>query len=425
MATKIWQPQAPSIAQVSTGSIDSVDATPANNTFTVTIGTASISVVGDTDVATTATALRAALNATDHPAFAAITWSGSTGNITGTADDSGMPFTAVLTETGAGTGAVTDFADTTANSSPYDAGDAQNWSSGTLPISTDSIVIGDTAIGLLYGLEDLSAVALVDVHILHSFTGAIGLDPSVLATNEAATTFATSGGVAAEYRPTHWKIDADRIVIGDRDGVTASAGGASRISIDNTAAGASLLQVASTRAVSGVVLPTIRYTAASSAAEVQVDYAPAGVGIACQAGDTSTVGTVCLNDTGSSSYVVIGEGTTITTYKQLGGIAQLSAAATVTGVTVDGGELDISGKDFTITTLTLNGGTVRDSHEVVTGNEWTTIALNGGSLDLRGNRRSRSYATLTVTGGSASADFSMVTGGTYTAPAGNITITAS
>src|SRR3990167_1389847 len=58
-----------------------VQATPGNNTFTVTIGGVVISVVGDTDVATTATALRAALNASTHPYFAAITWSGTAGDI--------------------------------------------------------------------------------------------------------------------------------------------------------------------------------------------------------------------------------------------------------------------------------------------------------------------------------------------------------
>ena len=97
MATKYWLGVADAVAQVGTASIDSVDGTPANNTFTVTIGGVAISAVGDTDVATTATALRASLNASTHPYFAAITWSGGTGDIIGTADTAGAPFVAALT----------------------------------------------------------------------------------------------------------------------------------------------------------------------------------------------------------------------------------------------------------------------------------------------------------------------------------------
>ena len=73
MATLYWRGDATAVAQVHTASIDSVDGTPANNTFTVTIGGVAIDAVGDTDVATTATNLRASLNASTHPYFAAIT----------------------------------------------------------------------------------------------------------------------------------------------------------------------------------------------------------------------------------------------------------------------------------------------------------------------------------------------------------------
>ena len=84
MAQVNWRGGTTAVAQVDTASIDSVDGTPANNTFFVTIGGVVISAVGDTDVATSATNLRASLNASVHPFFAAITWSGSTGDIIGT-----------------------------------------------------------------------------------------------------------------------------------------------------------------------------------------------------------------------------------------------------------------------------------------------------------------------------------------------------
>ena len=415
MATKVWAPQAPSIKQVASGSIDSVDATPSNNTFTVTIGNVSVSVAGDTDVATTATNLVAALNASTgvNEAFSSITWANpSSGTITATADVPGMPFTAALTETGAGTGTVTDFSDTTANSSPYDAGDAVNWG-GTLPVAADDIVIGDTAIGLLYGLEALSGVALGTVNILHSFTGAIGLEAGRFAKDEGAVSLSTK---MAEYRPTHWKIDADRIVIGDAEGAAPTNGGASRICIDNEAAGASLFHVARTKDAASAVLPAVRYLVASASAEVQIDYAPAGVGVACEAGNTSTVSVVKITDTSTASRATIGEGTTITTFEQDGGVAQLAAAAAVTTVMISGGELDITGADYGITTLDIDGGTVRDAHERVTGDEWTTITIDGqGVLDLRGSRRARTAGTTTLCCGTLHATDD-VTFTTYNAP---------
>ena len=38
MAVRYWKPRTVAVAQVDTGSIDSVDATPSNNVFAVTIG---------------------------------------------------------------------------------------------------------------------------------------------------------------------------------------------------------------------------------------------------------------------------------------------------------------------------------------------------------------------------------------------------
>lgn len=115
MTQLVHESDAAAVAQVSTGVIGGLDATPANNSFTVTIGGIAITVPGDTDVATTAAALRSALNASKHPNFAVITWSGTGGNIIGTADQAGIPFTARLTKNGTGSATVTDFVLTTAN----------------------------------------------------------------------------------------------------------------------------------------------------------------------------------------------------------------------------------------------------------------------------------------------------------------------
>ena len=241
MATKYWLGIADAVAQVDTGSIDSVDGTPANNTFIVTIGGVAISAVGDTDVATTATALRASLNASLHPYFAGITWSGTAGDIIGTADTAGVPFVAALTETGAGTGAVTDFAATTASAGPNDWSTADNWSDGAVPGNADIIYVRENAINICWGL-DQSAVNGVSIYPEKTFTGKIGLDRSGFATTSDGETL---GATKPEYRQTYLKIDYDDLEIGKHTG-QGTATGSDRIKVDNTNAGASTTTILAT-----------------------------------------------------------------------------------------------------------------------------------------------------------------------------------
>jgi hypothetical protein len=178
MATLYWRGDATAVAGVETGSVDTVSGTPSDSTYTVTIGGVAIDEVGDTDVATTATNLRATLNASTHPYFAAITWSGSAGDIIGTADTAGVPFIAALTVAG-GTGTVTDFVETTASAGPSDWSTGENWvnaatgATGTIPASADDVVIENSTNSIVYGL-DQNAVALDSLEIRLSFTGKIG-----------------------------------------------------------------------------------------------------------------------------------------------------------------------------------------------------------------------------------------------------------
>jgi hypothetical protein len=422
MATVYWEPKVEAVAQVATGTIDSVDATPSNNTFIVTIGGYAISAVGDTDVATTATNLRASLNASTNPYFAAITWSGTGGTITGTADTAGCPFTAALTETGAGTGAVTDFSDTTASASAHDAGDANNWDGGALPIASDEVVIRDSSVSLLYGLTALSAVStLASVRSDHTFTGKIGLQRKGFATSEDGETI---DATVPEYRAHYWDIQADEVIIGRSTGLEQS-GGSARIKIDNGKAGASLLRVEQTVSSVSGDKPAVLYLAANASADVEVLSATAGVGIAADApGETSTVGDITVVDSTSGSRVITGEGVTLTSWEQQGGQNVLNAAATVTSVVVHGGQLDIVGDDYTITTLTVNDGEVNDSHRA-TGAEWTTVNLLGGTLDLTGTQEARTITTLNPDGGTLSAPFDELTITTLDKPAGLVSMALS
>lgn len=404
MATKHWLGTATAVAQVSTGEITGYDA---STTYTVTIGGVAISQVGTGGtVAATATALVALLNASTHPYFSGITWSvPSAGQVRGTADTAGVPFTAVLSVSG-GTGTRTDFSTGTANAGPCVWGTASNWSDGAVPANGDTVIFRDSSVSVLYDL-DQNSLALVKLVIEASYTGKIGLDRKVFMTSVAG---ATSDTTKTEYRETYLKLGADVIEIGDVATASASGGsGSGRIKINNVEAGASTLTVFSTGDATETNLPAVRYLAAHASAAVYVRGASGGVGIAIDVpGETSTVGTVSVDGEGRTARVFVGAGVTLTTFQQRGGDNALRAAATVTGVTVKGGTLTIEG-DYTITTLDCEGGTVYDNHVKSGGNAITTANINGGTLDGSKSQAARTWATVNLYRGALKGDADYVT----------------
>lgn len=420
MATRYWEPKAIAVAQVDTGSIDTFDAA---STYTVTIGGVAISEAGDTDVATTATNLRASLNAATHPYFAAITWSGATGDIIGTADVAGAPFIAALTVAG-GTGTVTDFAATTANASKHDVGDATNWSGETLPTTGDDIVIGEGNVSLLYRLE---AITVADtLTIMQSFTGNVGLERSGFATSEDGETRETD---LPEYRTDYFRCDLDEIVHGRDDGLGVTGLGSQRTKIHNDKAGASLLRVENTADATAGAKPALRYKADNAGADIEIVSAPGGLAIAADVpGETSTVGDVTILDSTSGSKVVTGPGVTLSNWKQQGGINTLDAGADiVTGVECLGGTLTIIGRDYTIPTLDVTGGEVDDQHVDTTGVEWTTVNVSeGGRLVLTNVEEGRTATNFNIQeGGTVEADWDTLTITNFNKPTGLVSIVVS
>ena len=398
MATLYWRGDATAVAQVHTASIDSVDGTPANNTFTVTIGGVAIDAVGDTDVATTATNLRASLNASTHPYFAAITWSGGTGDIIGTADTAGVPFVAALTETGAGTGAVTDFAATTASAGPNDWSTADNWQTvggaqGTLPASTDTVIIENNAQEIAYGL-DQNAVALGFLRIDQSYTGKIGLTRTEFATSvDGATTDTT----VVEYREDYLKIGWEFNDIGQRFG-PGTATGSTRLKLNNVDAAASTTTIHNTASTGDGIYPAIRLLNTHASSTLLVRKAPGGVGVAIdEPGETTTFATITVSDETASARLFTGAGLTLTTYVQNGGNNSLRSVVdgTITTMTVNGGTLQTNG-DFTVTTLNVNGGTLNANHERIGGVAVTTANLNAGTINVRGSSTPRTWTTVNL-----------------------------
>lgn len=348
MATVYWQGTADAVAQVWTASIDSVDATPSNNTFTVTIGGVAISQDGDTDVGTTAAALVVKLNASTHPYFAAITWTNpSAGNIVGTADTAGVPFVAALTETGAGTGAVTDFAVTTANAGPNDWSTAANWSSGATPTGSDDVVIENNTVPILW--LPSSSQTINSLTIRHSYTGVIGLKSSSFATSATAENTSKD-----EYRTDYLKVTTAQCDIGEHFGTNAVVG-SGRIKIDFGSATACQVTVSNSKtSATELSLQPIRLLAANASTDIYVRKGIVGIATD-KPSETSTVGDVTtsyIDGQTADSRVFIGVGVTITNLITTGGVTVTESAPTT--VSCDAGEVVIV-TDGTITTLNISG----------------------------------------------------------------------
>jgi len=414
VATRYWLGQAAVVAQVQTGSIDTLDGTPANNTFTVTIGGVAVSAVGATNPTTTATNLRASLNASTHPYFAAITWSGSGGNIVGTADTSGVPFVAALTVSGAGTGTVTDFAMTTANSGPNDWSVAANWSAATVPVSADDVIIKDNAVNICWGFAQ-SAVELTSLRIDKSYTGMIGLRRDHFATSADAETLNVD---YVEYRPTYLSIASTTVALG-ANLAPGTPTGSQRMKIDLGSAVAATVDIFDTAQASAEAgMPAIRLKAANASTDIFVRFAPGGVGVAVDVpGETSTVRKVSVSDTSTASRVFLGAGTTITTWDQSGGDNILQAAGTVTTITVSGGILLNEGAAAVTTANVYGGNFVSNSTGTI-----TTLVLNGGNVDFQKSNRARTVTTCNLTRGELKANGTNLTITNLNDPANNYTL---
>jgi len=103
-------PTSDSLEVFNAARIDTIDGTPADNTFVVTIDGQAVSVPGNTSAAQTAADLVVALNASVLSSFVLRTWENPSGAIIAGIDDVGIADDAyVLTITGTGSATITDF----------------------------------------------------------------------------------------------------------------------------------------------------------------------------------------------------------------------------------------------------------------------------------------------------------------------------
>ena len=137
----------------------------------------------------------------------------------------------------------------------------------------------------------------------------------------------------------------------------------------------------------------MRLLTGSASANLYVRGGSAGVGLAAdQPGETSTIGGVYVMGAASGDQVVIGSGVTITTYEQDSGRNRLRAAATIATVNVLGGEL-LTESSFTITAGLSRGGIWYANH--ISGSvAYTTLNIDGGTVDALGSNEARTWATV-------------------------------
>lgn len=391
MADIYWIGGAAAVAQVDTGSIDSVDATPANNTFSIAVGDETVTVTGDTDVNTTATALRAAANASTHPHMAAITFGGASGSITATADTAGAPFTATLSVAGAGTGSITNFSNTTASAGPADWSTAANWSGGSVPTGSDNVIVDKKDEKIAYGL-DQSAVTLGTLALRNNLK--LGLPWNTFATSADGQ---TPNSTVREYRDTFLKIKFASCSIGEFFGVGSTVA-PSRLKLDDQSTVGSVTTVHALGSTTDSGSPTMRFKSSDADCDLFVLSATGGIGIGVEPGDTVTLGDLSVDDTSSSTRVQFGDKVTLSTFSQRGGSNLLQCNATLTSMDVEDGSCRILG-DFTITTANWRGGEIIDNHVKSAGNAITTLNLNGATADFQRSSEPRTVGTLNYTSG--------------------------
>jgi hypothetical protein len=340
MSTRTWRPGALAVAQIDTLTVGGT--IEAGDLFNVTIGSKTLSHAAvATTTAALATELATALaGLTDalFPEFENITFAPSGSTVTCTADDPGTPFTLTVATTESD-GSAADSqtfvrAATTANAGPNNFDGANNWSAATVPVSTDTAVLEDSSVPLLYNLGQ-SAITLAALHIRASFEAEIGLAE-------------WNPDEYPEYRATYLAIGATLLVIGEGEG-----NGSDRIKIDTGTPQTTITVRKTGTGEDGNPAFLWKGTHASNAMSALAG----SVGIAYFGGEVATLASLLVTE----ADVVAGTGLTLTT-AELGGKGSIELRCACT-------------------TLTLNEG-AGEVTAVGSGN-FTTVKVLGGTFNVR------------------------------------------
>lgn len=370
MATKRYTGNAQSTKQV-----DSF--TPANvnigNVFTLTCNGKTVSyTAAAATVADVIAGLLAILNhVSTFPAaeFFDVVWSDGTTYLKATSRVAGLPFTITSGATG-GTATFTQ-ATLMASSGPGDPSKTANWSGGSLPVATDTIVFENSTVDLL-GI-DQSGVAVASVKVLPSWLGKFGL-PEI---NAGIDGVPNSGGYD-EYRETYvrWGIN-----VLDYQGRSRRA----KFDMGNSGSPASCRIAADlidARLEQGV--PMILIKGGHVTNTVAVEVVRGDVAFAFYAGETFfaatfSAGYLTLIDDDAVSYC--GSGVTFNGGIQIyGGDTTLNGCAGVSTIKVGAGTLTTKGNFNISGTIVNRGGII--NHNAVGTVIVEYAGYGGGTLNL-------------------------------------------
>lgn len=374
MATNVFIGGAEAVAQVATIVVSGTWAT--NDTATITCNGKSLVLTIGATVTTTsiATAIKEMINGTaitgdatrsntgdNIPEFTEFTATVDSSTVTLTGDTAGKPFTISVVANTVGTGDLTLTLEATAATGTYHWDNADNWDTGSVPVSTDSVVIDSRALNdIRYGL-DQNAVTLASMIITNGFSHKIGLKPI----NEDV-----SNQKYPEYRETSLKISATLFSI------EGQGSGSGRIKI-NLGANASTMSISArgTGETTNVPAVLILGTHASNIARITRGH----VGFAFYDEETSHLATLDVgfedNQAGDST-VVCGGGVDLAdaTITQSGGTLTIDSACATT--TQSGGTLNV--KSGNQTTITGDGNV-----NIIGALTVTNLNSSGGTLDFR------------------------------------------
>lgn len=280
--------------------------------------------------------------------------------------------------TGAGTaGYATNTVDPTG---PNWISEPFNYEGGALPVNSDVLIFEQGAVPPLYGLEDLAAVTLAELHFRKSFTAtSIGLPPFT--------------GLYAEYRPQALKIGATKVFVGQGDGV-----GCPLIRLNTGTAQTEVLVMGSGQPSGD--LPAFCWVGDHASNVFRIFRGFAGIGVF--AGDafqlaTLEIGYVDSKETDVSLTVGSGGGT-IGAIKAIGGVSEIGSSFTT--ATLNGGELEIVGAAAG-GTLRINGGPVYWSSS---GTLTAGFVGGEGLLLFTRDMRARTVTDLEIVAGAAVRD---------------------
>ncbi len=376
MATIYWEGKADAVAQVTTAT---PGGTISTETFTLTLADATVTYTaqgGDT-AALVAEGLRDAWNASTHPYFAAVTATAATGVVTLTADTAGVPFVVTGSVTGAATLTIST---TTVNAGPNDWSTADNWSANTLPATNDTVIIQNSSVSILFGL-DQSSVTLTQLEIDQSYLGKIGLPEDHFALDAD-----TSDTSKPEYRQAYLAISATAIHLGRHQGNTSPVG-SGRIKLD-TGSNQTELNIQNTASVSADAnLQPVRWIGSHASNVVNVTRGNLGVAMN-QPGETATIATLNVGQRGNVSTdarVDLSSGVTLTTLNQAGG--NVTLGCNVTTLEQSAGTLT-SSEAAAITTAHIDGLAYFNS----TGTISTLVVAPNGQADFSQDPRARTVS---------------------------------